>query len=218
MALYAVAALILLQTSPAGYRVGQGTATPAATYRTGPAPAPVPAQDDGDEDEEERSAQAAAGYRIAPDALSTAPVLRPTGVTIEAYDAVRAEGFREPEDRAYESLILGGAAAAQDRQGALDGAWELYGEGGRPLYAFQLSQPADSDPIEGAWRRDTGSAGPRASGFLLAAHDPEGVTFRFFEPGGTKPITVVLQPAAGGSWRGTMSREDSSTAVELRRR
>lgn len=216
MAIAFVAALLLMQTAPAGYRLGQGPATPAATYRTGPAAAAAPASNA--DDPEERAAAAPGGYRVAPDALSTAPVLRPTGVTIEAYDAMRAEGSREPEDRAYESLILGGAAAAQDRQGPLDGAWELYGDGGATLYAFQLSQPADSDVIEGAWRRNAAPGGPRASGFLLVARDPERVIFRFFEPGGTKPITVVLQPAAGGAWRGTMTREDASTAVELRRR
>jgi len=215
-----VLALLLLQAG-APYRTGPGAAAPASGYRTGPVAAtPAPgyrtgAQTDTARDEEDG---APAGYAVSPDALRVTPRLRLTGVSVDAYDAVRAEGQRPPEDRAYEATVLGGAAAAQDRQGALDGAWELRSGSGKRLYAFQLSQGGEGEPAEGAWRSVSAAAGRRVSGFVLVAQESGRLTLRFFEPGGSQPIVVTLQPGVGGSWRGAMAREGASSVVELRRR
>ena len=215
MAAALLAALLLLQ-SPAGtYRTGPVAAPNSApAYRVGPT-TPGPANSDA-------SASGAQGYAVSPDALLLRPRLRATGVTIDAYDP-RVEAFRFPEDRFYEATILGGAAAAQGRQGPLDGAWELGGENGAALFRFQLVQPAEGEPVDGAWRSlapPQGAAGAASttSGFVLAAPEPGRLILRFFEPADAAPVMVTLRPMTDGTWRGEMVRGGAARPVVMRRR
>lgn len=143
-------------------------------------------------------------------------------MTIDAYDP-RVEAFRFPEDRAYEATILGGAAAAQGRQGTLDGAWDLGGETGAAMFRFQLVQPGEGEPVDGAWRnltaaRGAGAGARGASGFVLAAQEPGRLILRFYEPGAAAPVMVTLRPTADGAWRGEMVREGAARPVVMRRR
>jgi len=194
-------ALVLLQAAPASgqpaYRTGP-VAAPAATYRTGPA---------------EAQSSDEPPYAIAPEALMLRPKLRPTGVTIDNYDP-RVEAFPDPDNRFYEATVLGGAAAAQQRQGPLDGGWRLADREGNALFDFQLVDAGEGQ-VEGAWRR-VGQA--RRSGFVLVAREAGRVTLRFFEPGAPSPDVVVLEPALDGSWRGEMTRGAGSSPVVMRRR
>ena len=193
---YAVLALLLLaQAEP------PPAAQPAPAYRTGPIP------DDQSDPEEEP------GYSIAPDALGFRPRVEPTGVSIDDYDP-RVEGERDPADAAYDAVILGGAAAAQSRQGPLDGKWLLAGAAGRAMFEFQLVDPGEGAPVDGAWRRLDAA---RRSGFVLVGRDGVRTTFRFFEEGGSAPVAVTLEPSADGSWRGELARGDRTEPVTLRR-
>jgi hypothetical protein len=192
---------MLLQAAPGqpAYRTGP-IATPAAppAYRT------APAQSQTTEEP---------GYAVSPEALMLRPKLRPTGVTIDNYDP-RVEAFPDPNDRFYEATVLGGAAAAQGRQGPLDGGWRLMGAGGESLFDFQLSDAGDGQ-VEGAWRKVNQA---RQSGFVLVAREAGRLTLRFFEPGATAPDLVVLEPALDGSWRGQIARGSETRAVVMRRR
>ena len=198
--MYALLALLLLAQAGAPPPAG----APAPAYRTGPIP-----DDQSDPDEE-----ATPAYNIAPEALGLRPRVQPTGVTIDAYDP-RVEGGRAPEDAAYEAVIIGGAAAAQSRQGPLDGKWLLADAAGSPLYAFQLVDQGEGAPIEGAWRKV--GAG-RRSGFVLIGRDGARAILRFFEEGGSAPVVLTLEPAADGSWRGELARGDRRSPVVMRRR
>lgn len=192
---------MLLQAAPGqpAYRTGP-VAAPAASpaYRTAPA--------GGGTTEEP-------GYAVSPEALMLRPRLRPTGVTIDDYDP-RVEAYPDPNDRFYEATVLGGAAAAQGRQGPLDGGWRLLGASGESLFDFQLSDVGDGQ-VEGAWRKVNQA---RQSGFVLVAREAGRVTLRFFEPGAAGPDLVVLEPALDGSWRGEIARGNQTRAVVMRRR
>jgi len=89
----------------------------------------------------------------------------------------------------------------------------LADQAGHTLYAFQLVD-AGYETLEGAWRRVDIA---RRSGFILAAREGGRTSLRFFEPGGSGPILVTLEPALDGSWRGQMVREGTSTPVVMRR-
>jgi hypothetical protein len=192
-------ALMLLQPTEAapapapvvapGYRVGPGPEAPDGT--------------------------APAGYRLLPEAPIPTPRLEHTGVTIDAYDARAVEGPRAADDQAYAATVLGGAAIAQQRQGPLDGAWRLADAAGRPLYDVQLADTGESLAAEGAWRA---IGGGRRSGFMLVGREAGRTTLRFFEPGGSSPILIELEPLSDGSWRGRLVRDGTSAPVTLRRR
>jgi hypothetical protein len=153
------------------------------------------------------------GYAVSPEALGR-PRVAPTGVSIDNYDP-RVEAYPAPEDRAYEAVILGGAAAAQGRQGPLDGRWVMSDAAGSPLYAFQLVDQGEGEPVEGAWRK---ADAVRRSGFVLVGRDGGRTTLRFFDEGGSSPVTAMLEPAADGTWRGELARGERVEAVVMRRR
>jgi hypothetical protein len=193
---------MLLQAAPGqpAYRTGPiaAPAAPPSAYRTAP----------GQYQTTEEPA-----YSVSPEALMLRPKLRPTGVTIDNYDP-RIEAYPDPDDRFYEATVLGGAAAAQGRQGPLDGGWRLSVAGGESLFDFQLSDVGDGQ-VEGAWRKVDQA---RRSGFVLVAREAGRLTLRFFEPGAAGPDLVVLEPALDGSWRGEMARGGETRAVVMRRR
>jgi hypothetical protein len=186
----------LLQAAPAAAQTGPGR------YQVGPGPAST------------EEGVAPAGYILVPE---TPPVVRvePTGVTIDQYDPRRAEGDRTPEDDAYAAVVRGGAMIAQGRQGPLDGAWTLVAADGARLYDFQLVDTGESLNAEGAWRK---AESARRSGFMLVAREAGRTTLRFFEPGGSSPILIELEPLMDGSWRGRLLRGEAETPVTMRRR
>ena len=181
--------------------------------------APIP-----DEGEEEapayRLGPGAPGYNIAPEAVPALPRLEPTGVTIENYDR-RVEARFGTADPFYEAVVRGGAAAAQGRQGALDGGWTLVGPAGAELYALQLVDTGEGASLEGAWR-DLRAGGTRDIGLIaLIAREPGRTVLRFFEPGAPAPTVVTLTPFADGTWRGELARPRGGSgplAVVMRRR
>ena len=191
-------ALTLLQATP--YRTGVPEAAP---YRAGV------------------TLPSTTGHSVPLESVDPAPPrLARTGVLIDAYDR-GVESRWGPDDPFYTSTVRGGAAAAQSRQGPLDGGWTLAGNNGAPLYELQLVD-AGEGVLEGAWREaklDAPGARPSASGFIaLIARDLEKVVLRFLEPGASVPTVVVITPLNDGAWHGELSRgSEPSTAVLMRR-
>lgn len=163
-------------------------------------------------------------YNIAPPADATpAPELALTGVLIDAYDK-RVESRWGADDPFYNGTIRGGAAAAQSRQGPLDGGWSLVGADGAALYSLQLVDAPEAGTLEGAWREDgaatAGVATPAKSGFIaLISREPGLAVLRFLEPGAEAPTVVTVRPMLDGSWRGELARASGDPApVTLRPR
>ncbi|MBW3558491.1 MAG: hypothetical protein KY446_04060 [Proteobacteria bacterium] len=139
---------------------------------------------------------------------------------VDAYDR-RVEARWGADDPFYAATVRGGAAAAQSRQGALDGGWTVAGADGAPLYALQLADNGEG-VVDGAWRAIRASAhgAPSPSGFIpLIARGSGRVVLRFSEPGSATPTVVTVSMAADGSWRGDLRRgETSPSPVIMRRR
>lgn len=182
--------------------------TQAAPYRTGPTP------------------QVSAPYQVgAPSssyevAVPPPPELARTGVLVDAYDR-RVEARWGADDPFYAATVRGGAAAAQSRQGSLDGGWTVAGLGGPPLYALQLAD-AGQGVVDGAWRAigPDGGGGPAASGFIaLIGREAGRVVLRFLEPGSSTPTAITVEMTVDGAWRGEMARAGGRpTPVVMRRR
>jgi hypothetical protein len=143
-------------------------------------------------------------------------------VNIDRYD--RSVEMRwGGDDPFYTSTIRGGAAAAQSRQGPLDGGWTVATTDGGPMFALQLADEG-LGLVEGAWRASAGGtpggARPEASGFIaLASRESGRAVLRFLEPGAAGPTVISLTPSADGAWRGEVVRGAAAPApVVMRRR
>ena len=151
-----------------------------------------------------------------PDWVIARPVVKRTGVTVDAYDA-KVESPRTWEDQAYDTTVRNGAALAQSRQGPLDGGWTLLGPDGLPLLSLELADRGEG--LEGVWRDVGAGPGVRRWGFV-APGAPEGgrMTLRLFGSGASAATAVALEPSTDGSWRGEITRDGTTTAVRLRRK
>lgn len=203
-------ALLVLQPTPGG------SAPQGATYRTGPTTVTPYATPSASSEEPT--------YNIAPAvAPPPPPELARTGVLIDAYDK-RVESRWGVDDPFYNGTIRGGAAAAQSRQGPLDGSWRLAGADGAALYALELVEEAGGTSLEGAWREDiaatAGAVTPAKSGFInLIGREPGRTVLRFLEPGAAAPTVITLQPMLDGTWRGELARASAAPhPVTMRRR
>lgn len=145
------------------------------------------------------------------------PELARTGVLIDAYDK-RVESRWGVDDPYYAGTVRGGAAAAQSRQGELDGGWALVDAGGDLLYALQLVDTGEP-AVEGAWRLLKPET-PGASGFIaLISREPARLVLRFLEPGAATPTVATVNLGADGAWRGDLARAgEPATPVTLTRR
>jgi hypothetical protein len=113
---------------------------------------------------------------------------------------------------------MGGAAAAQNLQGPMDGAWSLRATAdGTALYTFQFVDPPNpSATLEGAWRdlrRGEGLSGTglianvQRSGSLLQAS--------FYPKGGVETASVSLIQQADGNWTGQLTQGGVTTPVRM---
>lgn len=164
---------------------------------------------------------AATGSAVDPDPILPAgpqayrPYVPPPHPTLTAPVFVHETGKSPdapptPTDAAYDSRLRSSAASVQSFQGPMDGAWTL-AAGGRPLYAFQLTDRNGS--LEGAWRDLRRAGALDASGFFeIVERMGGGLTFRF-EGGG-----VATLRSEGGRWVGQFTEGGRSEAVTLARR
>ncbi len=111
--------------------------------------------------------------------------------------------------------IAAAMAAAQNLQGPLDGAWVICDAAGRPLYQFQIVDPAGGHgPLTGAWRDGSGGGG---AGFIARIRRI-GRTLRLeFAPGDRPPVTLRLRRRSPGVWGGWTIEDGARRAVVLRR-
>jgi hypothetical protein len=119
-----------------------------------------------------------------------------------------------PPDAVDTGARIGAAMAAEQRlQGPLDGGWTLRDDAGRPLYRFELVDPAGGrGPLTGAWRDPGGGAG------VIADARRGGRTLRIdFAPAGGEPTALRLTERSPRLWTGRMIAGATRRAVVLRR-
>ncbi|HEY2658810.1 MAG TPA: hypothetical protein VGI79_03745 [Caulobacteraceae bacterium] len=129
-------------------------------------------------------------------------------------------------DETQGSTVQSAYAAAEQRQGQLDGRWRLSDGAGVPLFDFQLTDPGGSrsprasnpehPDIEGAWRDLRREGGVGASGFLLSVRrDGTNLEIRFYETDPRRPSRLMLHPTADGGWTGELTEGGPAKFVFL---
>jgi hypothetical protein len=106
------------------------------------------------------------------------------------------------------------AAAAQALQGPLDGGWTLRDAGRRPLYAFQITDPAGGiGPVDAAWR----AAGPSGAIGVASAIARQGkrLTITFTPEGAAGAAEVRLTRRRAGVWSGRLTEDGRTRRVTL---
>ena len=98
--------------------------------------------------------------------------------------------------------ISAALSAAQTLQGPLDGAWLLRDAAGRPLYRFEIVDPADErGPLTGAWR-DARGAG---AGFIATMRRGGHSLQLEFSVDGEAATRLRLIERSPGVWTGQMT-------------
>lgn len=155
-----------------------------------------------------------------PSPLTASPLPAPAPDDSAPAEPLADEANGATVDQAY--------AAAQSRQGPLDGRWRLSDAGGAPLFDFQLTDPGDRPSprtsytarpqIEGAWRdlRRDGALGG-AGVLTIVQREGDKLVIAFGEPGPAHPIQVILHRTATGGWSGEMAEVGATTIVFLER-
>jgi hypothetical protein len=108
-------------------------------------------------------------------------------------------------------------AAAQALQGPLDGAWTLCDVHRRPLFVFQITDPAGgAGRLDGAWRR-SGAFAP-AGPIDAIARRADRLAIRFTDAGEAgQVVRVRLRRRRDGAWAGAASENGHDLPVTLRR-
>jgi hypothetical protein len=128
----------------------------------------------------------------------------------------RAQG--DAEDGMVDARIRASAQAAESLQGPLDGGWTLVTAAGQPIFAFQLVDKPNGDPLEGVWRDLRRPAVPGDIGLIDGIQRTPGeLILTFAERSGAAPTTISLRAGAGGAWSGELREDGAVTAVALRR-
>jgi hypothetical protein len=108
-------------------------------------------------------------------------------------------------------------AAEQSLQGPLDGGWTLRDGGGRPLYRFEMVDPAGGHgPLTGAWR-DMGGGAQGGGVGVIADMRREGRSLRFEFANGGGTATVRLRERSPDLWVGRIIAGGAARTVVLRR-
>jgi hypothetical protein len=126
--------------------------------------------------------------------------------------AVAAWLAAAPEANDLTTRMRDSAAAAQALEGPLDGAWTLWA-GDRPLYVFQITDPAGgAGPLGGAWRRTgvSASAGPIDAIVLRG----DRLAIRFAADG--VAVGVRLRRRPSGAWSGEVNQYGRPFPAALR--
>lgn len=122
------------------------------------------------------------------------------------------------QDNVWDARVRASAEAAQSYQGQLDGAWTLTDAAGRPLYDFELVEPAAADAtLQGVFRDVRAAAVPGDIGFVDSlAHTGGLLTLAFHPTDGAAPVTISLK-SQNGAWTGDLREGDAVTPVKLLR-
>jgi hypothetical protein len=114
------------------------------------------------------------------------------------------EGPKDPTEAYYDAGVRGAFAAEQALFGRLDGIWIVSAADGSPLFSLVISDPGGADPqLGGAWRDLSRGPGPDSSGVIdQMLREGEYVIVRIRLNDTQPALTLRLQPAADGRWRG----------------
>lgn len=128
-----------------------------------------------------------------------------------------------PEDQAFDQQVRQSYAAADSRQGPLEGLWRLSRSDGAPLFSFQLTDLPQGG-VEGAWRdlRRTSALG--GSGFIAEIYrDGETLRLSLYERDGDPATEIILSPsgtgagAGAGEWTGSLWDDHAKLPVTMKR-
>lgn len=136
-------------------------------------------------------------------------------LTVDA-PVVRPDGPPSAEDQAYERRVLDAFRAAQNRQGALDGRWQVQTLDGQVLYILMFTDPNAGDArIDGAWANPRKS-GVNASGFVeTVRRDGQDLIVSFSDSG--ERMRLRLTANGAGAWRGESQTDGAHTTVVMTR-
>lgn len=151
-----------------------------------------------------------------PQAARQGPVSTP-GRTVGVDDhAHTPEPPLGPAERTYEARLRAGYAAAQGRQGALEGRWLVRSQAG-PLYAFQLID-SGAGTLDGAWSDPRRPGSLSGSGYLgSASRTGDRLALTFEAPPHRGPVRLQLRSDAAGQWTGTLTEDGVEVAVRMQR-
>lgn len=117
-------------------------------------------------------------------------------------------------ERIYDARLRAGFAAAQGRQGALEGRWLVRSQAG-PLYAFQLID-SGAGTLDGAWSDPRRPGSLSGSGYLRSAsRTGDRLVLTFEAPPHRGPVRLQLRSDAAGQWSGTLTEDGVEVAVRM---
>jgi len=126
------------------------------------------------------------------------------------------EGPLNAAERTYEARLRAGYAAAQGRQGELDGRWLVRSQAG-PLYAFQFVD-SGAGTLDGAWSDPRRPGALTGSGYLSAVSRTGGrLAISLEAPPRRGPVRLQLRPEAPGQWVGTLTEDGVEVTVRMQR-
>lgn len=130
--------------------------------------------------------------------------------------AVTPEPPLGPAERNYEARLRAGFAAAQGRQGALEGRWLVRSQAG-PLYAFQFID-SGAGTLDGAWSDPRRPGSLSGSGYLRSAsRTGDRLVLGFEAPPHRGPVRLQLRVDPAGQWTGTLTEDGVEVAVRMQR-
>ena len=139
------------------------------------------------------------------------------GQRVEVDDHSRTpEGPLNAAERTYEARLRAGYAAAQGRQGELDGRWLVRSQAG-PLYAFQFVD-SGAGTLDGAWSDPRRPGALTGSGYLGAVSRTGGrLAISLEAPPRRGTVRLQLRPEAPDQWVGTLTEDGVEVTVRMQR-
>ena len=194
------------------------------------APAPARAQDpdligdllkaapppDADEEEEADGGDLDLPEIVEPPSVRSGPTPVP-GQRVGVDDHSRTpEAPLNSAERTYEARLRAGYAAAQGRQGELEGRWLVRSQAG-PLYVFQFID-SGAGALDGAWSDPRRPGALTGSGYVSSASRSGGRLVLSLEaPPHRGPVRLQLRPEGPGQWTGTLTEDGVEVAVRMQR-
>lgn len=119
-------------------------------------------------------------------------------------------------ERTYEARVRAGFAAAQARQGQMEGRWLVRTQAG-PIYAFQLID-SGAGTLDGAWTDPRRPGALTGSGYLRSIRRQAGrLEISFEAPPHRGPVHLVLRAESDDRWVGALTEDGVEVPVRMQR-